>query len=216
MSLASNDSADRPAPPRHHALPDDPEFARVLRICDPGCALDGPLTFVPDGEWSASWEQWQANFANVIAPMMADAVEHAGHGRAREMQAIDFCIDAALDAASGARSRAAGNRLLRRLSSARGERWLDKFLPWAAASETPAHFATVYAGQGALFHVAPRLLLPSYAYWEWCAAIASCPPRAGGVPVFGFAVSAIESIGKALRPFLAGDAENGFRATLHP
>ncbi len=82
------------------------------------------------------------------------------------------------------RSAAAGRRLLRRLANARGERWLDKFQAAVAADRTPGHFAVVFAGQSALFHFSRRLLLPGYAYWEWCAAMSALPPTGRPLPVF--------------------------------
>ena len=171
-------------------LPLDPEFARVLRMSDPGMALDGPLTFVPplgaspEG-WRQAWRAWLAGtLALTIAPCLAAAAAYAERNAARELQTLDLELDAGLEETARARTRAAGRRLLRRLANARGERWLDRFQALAAREATPAHFPVVFAGQSALFHLSRRLLLPGYAYWEWCAAMSARPPVGGRRPVF--------------------------------
>ena len=154
----------------------DPEFSRVLRTADPGPALDGPLTFLPAPGQPDAWNDWQRTvLAAPLAPALLAAVDFAGRDCAREMRALDRELDSALDPAARARSAAAGRRLLARLSSSRGARWPDRFRQWIAADETPAHFAVVYAAQHALFHLPLRLLVPTYAYWEWSAAGGTAP-----------------------------------------
>ena len=177
-------------PPEAADLSPDPEFARVLRISDPGMALDGPVTFLPPlgaspEVWRQSWRAWlEGTLALTLAPCLTAAAGHAEHNAARELQTLDLELDAGLEEAARDRSRAAGRRLLRRLANARGERWLDKFQAWTALDATPAHFPVVFAGQSALFHLSRRLLLPGYAYWEWCAAMTARPPVGGTRPVF--------------------------------
>ena len=168
----------------------DPEFPRVLRTADPGPALDGPLTFLPAANtspsvWLAAWKHWRDHFLIVsAAPLLLQTANFATRGCAREMLALDRALDASFEPAARERSAAAGRRLLARLASSRGERWLGKYQQWGAAGETPAHFPIVYAGQHALFHLPLRLLLPAYAYWEWTAAMAARPPVGGPVPDF--------------------------------
>ena len=166
--------------PAHPEVAGDSEFRRVLRICDPGSALDGPMTFSPGRAatketWLAAWQQWRETlFEPVLAPALAAAALHAFQGHAREMLALDAGLGAKLDPDTSARSAAAGRRLLRNLGKARGERWLGKFADWTATKNAAAHFPIVYAGQSAFFHLPLRLLLPTYAYWEWSAASAAC------------------------------------------
>ena len=172
----------------------DSEFGRLLRSCDPGAALAGPLTFAfPAGKaatrktWLAAWQQWRETlFEPVLAPALAAAAVQAQQGHAREMLALDAELNSRLGSLApeiATRSSAAGGRLLRQLHKARGDRWLGKFAVCVAAGKTPAHFAIVYAGQSAFFHLPLRLLLPTYAYWEWSAALAACSMR-GLLPDF--------------------------------
>jgi hypothetical protein len=166
--------------PAHPEVAGDSEFARVLRICDPGCALSGPLTFAPAPRqnrrtWLSAWQRWrQTIFEPVLAPALAAAAGHAQLEHAREMLALDEALSARLELEVSARSAAAGRRLLQHLCKARGARWLGKFADWTARENAAAHFAIIYAGQSAFFHLPLRLLLPTYAYWEWSAAMAAC------------------------------------------
>ena len=48
----------------------------------------------------------------------------------------------------------------------------------------PAHFPTVYAAQYTLFHLPLRLLVPTYAYQEWSAAMPARPASGGAAPGF--------------------------------
>ena len=147
----------------------------MLRTADPGPALDGPLTFLPSGAWPLAWQSWrEQTFVPHLAPALLQTAAFAVRGCAREILSLDRAIDAVLPPDARDRSRAAGRRLLARLSS-RGERSLGKFQQWAACDEMPAHFPTVHATQHALFHLPLRLLVPAYAYWEWSAAGGDLP-----------------------------------------
>ena len=169
----------------------DPEFARVLRIGNPGAALRRALTFSPGSDltpavWFQRWESWQEGiFASRLAPGLLLVANHAGQGSVREIQALDQELAASLDSESVERSTLAGKRLLRRLSGARGERLLTKLQVQSDAGSLPTHFLTIYAVQSALFHLSLRLLLPGFAYWEWTAAMQACPPL--GQPALDFA-----------------------------
>lgn len=171
----------------------DPEFARVLRISHPGAAFDVPLTFLPPrgaapAAWLQAWETWREQvLAVAIAPVLSAAASHARQGAAREIQALNLGLSAALDPAAAARSAVAGALLLRRLSAARGERWLGRLQAWAAAGEAAAHFPVIYAAQYMLFHLPLRLLLPSYAYLEWTVA-------GGAAPDFAAAAARLPSL----------------------
>lgn len=181
-------AASLPEPARPEVA-GDTEFTRLLRICDPGSAVDGPLTFSPGTAatkktWLAAWLQWRENiFDPVLAPALAAAAVQAQQGHAREMLALDASLTASLAPEAAVRSSAAGRRLLQHLARARGDRWLGKFGESVAAERAAAHFPIIYAGQSALFHLPLRLLLPTYAYWEWSAALARCSIR-GVLPDF--------------------------------
>ena len=168
----------------------DPEFLRILRISDPGAALDGPLTFAPQpgstvDMWLGTWRAWRDEpFAASVGPAMVAAAGYAGQGKAREIQQLNASLHTALEPLAAARSALAGSRLLRRLSTSRGERWLGKLQAGTAAGGPSVHFALVYAAQSALFHLPLRQMLPGYAYWEWTAALAACPPAAKTRPAF--------------------------------
>jgi hypothetical protein len=172
-------AASLPEPARPEVAGDS-EFARVLRICDPRNALNGPLTFCPARRqnrktWLAQWQEWrQSIFEPALAPALAAAAGHAQQDHAREMLVLDTDLSARLEPEASARSAAAGRVLLQQLRKARGARWPGKFADWIAEDRASAHFAIIYAGQSALFHLPLRLLLPTYAYWEWSAALAAC------------------------------------------
>ena len=168
----------------------DPEFLRVLRISDPGAALDGPLTFAPSSRgtaeaWLEAWQAWRDGpLAATLGPAMVTAAGYAGQGQAREIQELNASLHDALEPSAAVRSALAGSRLLRRLGTSRGERWLGKLQAGAAAGGSPIHFAVIYAAQSALFHLPLRQLVPGYAYWEWTAALAACPLVGGSQPSF--------------------------------
>jgi hypothetical protein len=200
---------------------DDPEFARVLRIGDPAPALSGALIFLPPAnvspeEWLRCWVDWQAGiFTGALAPALAGVAAHAAQGCAREIQTFDQVLDASLDPEARERSVAAGRRFLQRLEGIRGVRWLTKLQTWTASHQMPAHFLTIYAAQSALFHLPLRLLLPSYAYWEWCAAMTVRPPVDARTPKFAAAVPALRQMVESISPFSSFDAADSrpvFRA----
>ena len=176
----------------------DAEFERVLRIGNPGNALRRALTFLPPDdvcadEWFEGWERWQREIlAAKLAPVLVSAAGYADRGAAREIQSLDLELDALLEPAARERSTMAGKRLLAHLAGARGERWLTKLQAWSVGGTMPTHFLTVYATQSALFHLSLRLLLPGYAYWEWTAAMQTCPPVTGRALEFARAVSGLQ------------------------
>ena len=196
----------------------DPEFARVLRMADPGPALDGPLTFLPPpassvAVWRQAWANWRdRTLTELIAPILAAVSRHAERGEAREIQALDLGLVATFETAAAVRCAAAGAHLLRRLSRAQGERWLDKLQRAAAAGQTPAYFPVVYAAQSVLFHLPLRSLLPSYAYWEWSAAMAACPPTGGAWPKFSAEAASLRALAEATLASHVFDAAEPFRA----
>lgn len=184
----------------------DPEFPRVLRTADPGPALDGPLTFLPaagtsSADWLRAWNDWrQTVLTTSVAALLLQTAGLAVRGCAREMLALDRELDSVLDPAARTRSIAAGRRLLARLVSSRGERWLGKFQQWVLADEMPAHFPIVYAGQHALFHLPLRLLVPAYAYWEWSAAMSARPSVGSPAPDFAGETDGLCRLAQAILP----------------
>ena len=196
----------------------DPEFARVLRTADPGPALDGPLTFLPPAScsapaWTAAWTHWRdRTLAVTVAPILAAVATHAGRGEVREIQALDLGLAAALEGLAAMRSASAGALCLRRLSAARGERWLAKLQRTAAAGQTPAQFPVVYAAQSVLFHLPLRLLVPGYAYWEWTAAMAARPPASGSPPKFSAEAAGLRALADRTLSSHVFDAAEPFRA----
>jgi hypothetical protein len=173
----------------------DAEFTRLLSICDPGAALAGPVTFCPARNqtrktWLAAWQHWrQTIFEPVLAPALTAAAAHAQRDHAREMLGVDTDLSGRLAPDVAARSTQAGRRLLQQLGRARGGKWPGKFAEWVRREEAAAHFAVIYAGQSAFFYLPQRLLLPTYAFWEWSAAAAAC---AFDGPPPEFAVEAAE------------------------
>lgn len=196
----------------------DPEFARVLRMADPGPALDGALTFLPPpasapAAWLQAWAVWRSEtLTHTIAPILAAVARHAELGEAREIQALDLGLIATLEPTASTRSTAAGARLLQRLSTARGERWLGKLHRAAASGQTPAHFPVVYAAQSVLFHLPLRLLLPGYAYWEWVSAMTACPPTGAPRPRFSAEAAGLRALADATLSSHVFDAAEPFRA----
>ena len=206
----------RPDPDPTEVL--DPEFARVLRTADPGPALDGPLTFLPlaastTDRWLQAWTEWRdRTLTATIAPVLAAVARHAELGETREIQALDLSLTAALGATASQHSAAAGQRLLRRLGVARGERGLGKLQRAAETGQTPAHFPVVYAAQSVLFHLPLRLLLPGYAYWEWVAALSACPPASGPRPRFSAEAAGLRALAETTLSAHVFDAAAPFRA----
>ena len=178
----------------------DAEFDRVLRIGNPGLALRRALTFLPTSdvspdEWFRQWEAWQRDLLTArLAPVLVAAAGYAERGAAREIQSLDLELDGTLEPAARERSVLAGKRLLGQLAGARGERWLTKLQAWSVGGTMPAHFLTVYATQSTLFHLSLRLLLPGYAYWEWTAAMQTCPPHGGRAPEFSRAAPGLQQV----------------------
>ena len=186
------------APALYHGGTFDAEFERVLRIGNPGAALRRALTFQPSAdaspdEWFRQWTTWQQEvLAAKLAPALVAAAAYAERGAAREVQSLDLELDGTLEPAMRERSTLAGKRLLGQLAGARGERWLGKLRAWSEGGTMPTHFLTVYGTQSALFHLSLRLLLPGYAYWEWTAAMQTCPPTGGRAPEFAQAVPGLQ------------------------
>lgn len=176
----------------------DPEFERTLRIANPGTALRRSLTFspgesLPEAAWLRAWETWREQVLTAkLAPVLMAVADHAGRGAAKEIQALDLEFHGALEPEVAERSVLAGKRLLRQLSSARGERFLTRLQTWSDNGTLPTHFLTIYATQSALFHLSLRLLLPGYAYWEWTAAMQTCPPLGAGRPEFARAIPGLQ------------------------
>ena len=170
----------------------DAEFVRALHTCDAAGSLQGPLTFhpgtaLPEMEWLVAWQSWLDNFfKETVAPALLSVAAHAHAGRFREIAACDHALTSKItDFDISTRSRAAGNNMLKRLSGARGVRWLDRLQTAVEAGTTPGHFAAIYGCQAALFHLSPRLMLATYAYWEWCAAAVACrQPRQNSIAKF--------------------------------
>lgn len=200
----------------------DPEFVRATRICDAAAALDGALTFLPEPNlsasgWDAAWQRWLGGtFAKVIAPALLAVAGHAQAGQFRETSAVDQSLTGLLDPQTAYRSSTAGRNMFKRLSGARGARWLDRLQAAAESGATPGHFAVAYACQGALFHLAPRLILATYTYWEWSAAIIVCrQPKNGAAAAFQAAsVTGLRRITEELLTSLTTHANATSRASL--
>jgi hypothetical protein len=180
----------------------DPEFLRVLRMADPGAALEGALTFAPPAaaapeRWLAAWVEWRDGvLAPVLGPALLAVAAYAAVGKTREIQALNLRLHEALEPKAAVRSALAGGRLLQRLSTSRGERWVRKLHDGAVAGEIPMHLAVVYAAQSALFHLPLRQLLPGYGYWEWTAAHAALPPTGTRRPEFIREAAALGALAK--------------------
>lgn len=178
--------------PPQGATGDDPEFTQVLRIADPSSALHGALTFQPASglaaaAWLVAWEQWRAGLFARLSGALESAARCAALGQAREIREIDAALAAALPGPAAQRAAAAGRLLYEAMGGVRGERWFNKLQAWSAEGSLPAQFAVAYACRYTSFHLPGRLLLPSYAYWEWTAALAARPPARGTLPEFSAA-----------------------------
>ena len=200
----------------------DPEFVRALRVCDAASVLDGALTFLPDAslppaQWSADWQTWlNGLFAQVIAPVLLSAAKHAQSGQFREIAALDQDFTSSLEEQINSRNTIAGCKMLKRLSGTRGVRWLDRLQAAAEAGSSPGHFAVAYGCQGALFHVTPRLLLATYAFWEWSTAVVACrQSKKGAVAAFQtFSAPVLRRITEELLSSLSTRFDESSRASL--
>lgn len=184
---------------------EDPEFTQVLRIADPCAALSGALTFLPGaqlhaGAWLAQWDQWrEGDYTHLLSPALENAARHAALGQAREIRDLDLALAAALPHDAAARAAAAGRQLYASMDGVKGERWFNKLQTWSAEGATPGQFAIAYACRYASFHLPGRLLLPTYAFWEWTAALSARPPAGGMLPDFSAAAPAPAASDAALR-----------------
>lgn len=175
---------------------EDPEFTQVLRIADPCAALGGALTFLPGAHlhadaWLAQWRGWQeAVFTPLLSPALENTARHAALGQAREIRDLDLALAAALPEDVTARAAEAGRQLYASMGGVKGERWFNKLQAWSAEGAMPGQFAVAYACRYASFHLPGRLLLPTYAFWEWTAALSACPPARGALPDFSAATPA--------------------------
>lgn len=175
---------------------EDPEFAQVLRIADPGAALSGALTFLPGARlhseaWLARWRQWRdAPCTHLLAPALEHTARHAALGQSREIRDLDLALAAALSKDAAARASASGRQLYASMDGVKGERWFNKLQAWSAEGAMPGQFAIAYACRYASFHLPGRLLLPTYAFWEWTAALSARPPAGGALPDFSAATPA--------------------------
>lgn len=123
----------------------DAEFVRALHICDATLALEGALTFQPAtslarADWKIAWQAWlDGPFAGIIAPALLAASRLAQAGQFREIAVLDQGVtDGIADESTTLRSRAAGRKMLLRLSGAKGVRWLDRLHRAAEAGQPRA------------------------------------------------------------------------------
>lgn len=151
----------------------DPELRRLIRLCDPLLPVGLRLTFdpTPASHIASEFARWlEEIFAPILLPHSLAAIDHARLGAAREWQATDVQLDAALPSDARTRSRHTGGILLRALAASRGSGLVRRIAVAAERGETPAHFATVHGLQTAMFHVPTRPALLSAIYFEWRAA----------------------------------------------
>ncbi len=152
----------------------DPLLRRIFRICDPGRRDQGAFTFqlAPEQNAAEIWTDWlNTLYLPEILPRQLEIMQQAGEGKAREVRAEDLLIDEVLtDPTANESSRRAGEILLHSLGEAQGVRILNKMKIWHEENRTPAHFATIYAVQSAIFSFPMRQALLCYLWHEWLAA----------------------------------------------
>ncbi len=151
------------------------ERTQVWRACDPGAPVlaHGALTFLPARAGTvrgqAAWATWlRERFVPHLVPVLLAAREHAGHGRTRELLALDRALAETLDPPVAARLATSGRALLATLLPMAAAGWPRKLAADPAAGQ--ALFPVVHAGRCALFHLPPRAVLLGYALCEWRAA----------------------------------------------
>jgi hypothetical protein len=151
----------------------DPLLRRIFRICDPGRRDRGAFTFhlQPEEDAVERWTVWLNElYLPHLLPRQLEIMQHAQEGKAREVREEDLKIDEILCDPGRSSSLRAGETLLKSLSEAQGVRLLNKMKLWHEAGRTPAHFATIYAMQSAIFSFPMRQALLCYLWHEWLAA----------------------------------------------
>ncbi len=198
----------------------DRDFSHALRTCDAAFVLGEPLTFAPassleTADWNTAWQLWLTGvFSPAVAPVLLAAARHAHAAQYRELISLDQGFSGSLGPSAATSSSATGRKMLGRLAGARGARWLDRFQTAAQTNSTPAHFAVVYACQAAFFHLAPRLMLATYAYWEWSVAlVAHQQPKQGATATFqSISAPLLRRINEEQIPPLTAHADQSRRA----
>jgi hypothetical protein len=151
----------------------DPLLRRIFRICDPGRRDRGAFTFQlkPEEPAGETWALWLNElYLPHLLPRQLEIMQYAQESKAREVRGEDLKIDQILPEPAYSSSRRAGETLLNSLAEAQGVRLLNKMKLWHQAGRTPAHFATVYAMQSAIFSFPMRQALLCYLWHEWLAA----------------------------------------------
>jgi len=135
----------------------------AARRCHPMMERGGRITFQEKVDLPADWKLWaQTLWLPVLQPYLVESLRMARAGLAREMIAAESLLEASLPAAASFRSQREARLLRSSMHPPKGEKLLTRL--W----ETPGagHFATLFAGRCAAFHLSNHTALTSYLLLE--------------------------------------------------
>ncbi len=142
------------------------EVFRAARLCAPGMAHLGPVTFQEDASNPLAMIRWRESvFQAALAPVASRALEAARLG-VRELVDIDRSCERLFPAPLREASRRAGCRLASARSAPMGETTLARFLEKIAAGDCPGHLAVVFAARAAVFHFPVPVVLAGLVFVE--------------------------------------------------
>ncbi|MEI8293179.1 MAG: hypothetical protein WCG66_04205 [bacterium] len=142
------------------------EIFRLARLCAPGLANLGTITFQGLASNETQRRQWRDSvFVPVLAPA-ARAAWWAGKKGFREMCAADADLDSRLAGPLAKTSRAAGRLIATSLNAPAGEQGLDRFLTAVLQGDSPGHMAIFFAVRASIFHFPQDVVLAGLAFAE--------------------------------------------------
>jgi hypothetical protein len=142
------------------------EIFRLVRLCAPGLANLGAITFHGQAANETQRRQWRDS---VLVPVLAPAARSAwwaGKKGFREMCAADEELDARLSGPLAKTSRAAGRLVASTIDAPAGEQGLGKFLAAIAQGASPGHMAILFAARAATFHFPQDIVLAGLVFAE--------------------------------------------------
>ena len=128
-----------------------------------------PATFLWDRSTSLadSWSQWlETCFSPHLGPAFVAVYECASNVRLKEIQAVDFRLDASLSSSQRERSLQAALAFRCGKSEMKANREWQRFVTRVETGKSPGHVTTLFALQCALYHLPLASSLSAYAWFE--------------------------------------------------
>lgn len=123
----------------------------------------GRITFREKADVVIDWKIWvQRLWLPILQPYLLDSLRMARAGLAREMIEADGIFESSLPVDASLRSKREARLLRNSIYPPKGEKLLTRLWDPAGA----CHFATLYAGRCAAFHLSNHTALASYLLLE--------------------------------------------------